>query len=127
GSGTEEQFSGWLSPGAYWSGTSTGWVASGRGTAGQCDHGALVFTPTDIGRGDPTHLHHCLRTESTTVGCRYPQDGWPVVRLRQDSGYDYNRGGFMPVAAHFTGNEWRGVERGSGGPCTDGVWFWNWQ
>lgn len=113
-----------LTPAAWWTGSQ--WQATARGSGGPCTHGTLNFEPIDpAGGATRSYLHHCGRSDATSVGCRYPEDGWPVVCQRQDSGTEYQRGGFMVVQAHFTGGEWRGVRRGSGGPCTFGVWFWS--
>ncbi len=114
-----------LAPAGYWAGSE--WRAMQRGSGGPCTHGTLNFAPTDpAGKATEMNLHYCGRNDGSTVGCRFPTDGWPVVCLRTDTSTEVQRGGFMVVMGHFTGGEWRGVGRGSGGPCTHGVWFWDW-
>ncbi len=112
-----------LTQAAYWAGSQ--WNGTSRGGGGRCDHGVLMWTPTDSGGvATRTNLHHCDRADGSSVGCRYPQDGWPVSCARSDTSDHLQRGGFMVPLAHFESGEWRGIERGGGGACTYGVFFW---
>jgi hypothetical protein len=115
-----------ITPAGYWAGSE--WRGTQRGSGGPCANGILAFTPaaSDSGKATRTRLHHCARTDGASVGCRFPQDGWPVICLRTDTIAEVQRGGFMVVQAHFTSGQWRGVGRGSGGQCTDCVYFWDW-
>lgn len=115
-----------ITPAGYWAGSE--WRGTQRGSGGPCANGILSFTParSTSGKATRTRLHYCGRTDGTSPGCRFPEDGWPVICLRTDTSREDQRGGFMVVQAHFASNQWRGVGRGSGGQCTNGVFFWDW-